>query len=118
MSVVLIIKLPNWCNKTTLVSMLLILFYSNFRAEEMGDKARPESSKRYREDATGHLLCWGCGEFGQHGHGYKKEMTFQDGALEMFCGVREGHAKYVACGSSHTAVVTSRSFVYFMNFMN
>lgn len=60
----------------------------------------------YREDATGHLLCWGCGEFGQHGHGYKKEVPFLEGAVELFCGAPENYVKHVACGSSHTAVVT------------
>lgn len=76
----------------------------------MGDKARLGSAGgRYREDATGHLLSWGCGEFGQHGHGYKKEIAFLDGALEMFCGPREHQAKYVACGASHTAIVTSKN---------
>lgn len=69
---------------------------------------RPESGVRYREDATGHLLCWGCGEFGQHGHGYKKEVQFLDGALELFYGPRENQAKHIACGASHTAVVTSK----------
>ncbi|XP_045216677.2 bifunctional serine/threonine-protein kinase/NEDD4-like E3 ubiquitin-protein ligase isoform X2 [Mercenaria mercenaria] len=66
----------------------------------------------YREDATGHMLCWGCGEFGQHGHGYKKEVSFLDGAVEKFCGAREHQVKHVGCGSSHTAVVTRSNELY------
>lgn len=69
-------------------------------------------STHYREDATGHMLCWGCGEFGQHGHGYKKEVTFTDGAVEMFCSARENQVKHVGCGSSHTAVVTSMLILF------
>ena len=68
---------------------------------------RPVSGARYREDATGHVLCWGCGEFGQHGHGYTKGVSFLDGALEPFCGVKKAQVKHIACGASHTAVVTS-----------
>jgi alpha-tubulin suppressor-like RCC1 family protein len=85
-----------------------ICFLLYFRREEMQADARSDSV-HFREDATGHMLCWGSGEFGQHGHGYKKEVSFLDGAVERFCAARDHQVKHVGCGSSHTAVVTSES---------
>ena len=79
-----------------------------FRVEEMTEAMKLDS-QHIREDATGHLLCWGCGEFGQHGHGYKKEVAFLDGAVEQFC-KGDNLIKYVSCGASHTAVVTSKFY--------
>ncbi|KAL4228163.1 Ultraviolet-B receptor uvr8 [Mactra antiquata] len=69
-------------------------------------------SVHIRENATGHMLCWGSGEFGQHGHGNKKEVHFLDGAVEMFCSQFEHRVKHVGCGASHTAVVTNDNDLY------
>ncbi|XP_052792899.1 uncharacterized protein LOC128226856 isoform X2 [Mya arenaria] len=80
-------------------------------AEEMTGQARLDVV-HIREDATGHLLCWGSGEFGQHGHGYRKEVIFFDGAVEKFCGAPEGCVKHMACGASHTAIVTHSNDLY------
>ncbi|XP_060563463.1 X-linked retinitis pigmentosa GTPase regulator-like isoform X2 [Ruditapes philippinarum] len=79
--------------------------------EEMQADARSDSV-HFREDATGHMLCWGSGEFGQHGHGYKKEVAFLDGAVERFCAARDHQVKHVGCGSSHTAVVTNSNELF------
>ncbi|XP_071511388.1 secretion-regulating guanine nucleotide exchange factor-like [Diadema antillarum] len=58
----------------------------------------------------GQLLCWGGGEFGQHGHSGNDENVGSEGALvdqvEKLVGLHR--IKHVACGASHTAVVTDK----------
>ena len=49
------------------------------------------------------FISWGCGEFGQHGHQDSKDRPFSKGQLSKF-GTRG--VKFMACGSSHTIVVT------------
>ena len=65
-------------------------------------------NRKSQDDNSGYFVCWGCGEFGQHCHDNKQEVTFQDGVVEKFCGHQSGRVKHVACGSSHTVVVTSK----------
>ena len=55
------------------------------------------------------LVCWGCGEFGQHGHGQVGDVRCQDGLLPLdFDGGGDARVKAVACGSSHTVIVTGQ----------
>lgn len=58
----------------------------------------------------GRLLSWGCGEFGQHGHGGSGENVSSEGALVDHGDpmARSHRIKHISCGSSHTAVVTGR----------
>ena len=50
------------------------------------------------------LISWGCGAFGQHCHAHTEDVSIQDGLLDSFT----ERAKFVACGASHTIVVSSR----------
>ncbi|XP_030832752.1 ultraviolet-B receptor UVR8 isoform X2 [Strongylocentrotus purpuratus] len=61
----------------------------------------------------GLLLSWGCGEFGQHGHGGSGENVSSEGALVDHGDslVRSHRVKHISCGSSHTAVVTGQDEV-------
>ena len=70
--------------------------------------------RQSQADNSGYFVCWGCGEFGQHCHGSKQEVTFQDGCVEKFCGQQAGRVKHVGCGSSHTVVVTSKFVTFFI----
>ncbi|XP_052270574.1 uncharacterized protein LOC127871561 isoform X2 [Dreissena polymorpha] len=95
------------------------MIFKQFNVEETNDIFRSAMLEQMqpdvvniREDATGHLLCWGSGEFGQHGHGFRKEVTFFEGAVERFCGNPEVLVKHFACGSSHSAVVTNGNEIY------
>ena len=55
------------------------------------------------------LLCWGNGEFGQTGRGRTSDISCQRGLLEQFSTSEHGaRVKIVACGSSHTVVVTRK----------
>lgn len=52
------------------------------------------------------FISWGCGEFGQHGHGLQEDIGIAEGLIDRFrdkCQV-----KMAACGASHVIVVTSR----------
>lgn len=51
------------------------------------------------------LISWGCGEFGQHSHGHKEDVAFCDGLVKKFPTVP---TKLIACGASHTILVTSK----------
>lgn len=52
------------------------------------------------------LLCWGSGELGQHGHGRKEDVCSEDGHLKEFTAAGLGRVKLLACGSSHSVVIT------------
>ena len=59
----------------------------------------------------GLLLVWGCGEFGQHGHGHTEDVP-RHYALEIPLWL--GHNRTVmevSCGSSHTLVLTGKTTV-------
>ena len=49
------------------------------------------------------LHVWGCGQFGQHGHGNKTNVAKERGQLEVFNGDK---VKLVGCGASHTMILT------------
>ncbi|XP_050931268.1 E3 ubiquitin-protein ligase HERC2 [Lates calcarifer] len=52
------------------------------------------------------LLCWGSGELGQTGCGRPGDIGPEEAHLREFTGARLGTAKLMACGSSHSIVVT------------
>ncbi|XP_048734330.2 uncharacterized protein LOC125650251 isoform X3 [Ostrea edulis] len=55
------------------------------------------------------LISWGCGEFGQHSHGHKEDVAFCDGLVKKFPTVP---TKLIACGASHTILVTNDNEIY------
>ncbi|KAF7665015.1 hypothetical protein LDENG_00157740 [Lucifuga dentata] len=52
------------------------------------------------------LLCWGSGELGQTGHGRPGDISPVEAHLRDFVLARLGLVKLLACGSSHSIVVT------------
>lgn len=52
------------------------------------------------------LLCWGSGELGQTGHGGPGDVSPEEAHLRDFTPARLGAVKLLACGSSHSIVVT------------
>ncbi|XP_039658210.1 ultraviolet-B receptor UVR8-like [Perca fluviatilis] len=52
------------------------------------------------------LLCWGSGDLGQTGHGRPGDIGPEEAHLRDFTMARLGRAKLLACGSSHSIVVT------------
>ena len=67
------------------------------------------SSYHTTENDGGRLLCWGNGEFGQTGRGRTSDISCQRGLLEQFATSKHGaRVKIIACGSSHTVVVTRK----------
>ena len=61
------------------------------------------------------LLCWGSGELGQTGHGRPGDVGLEEAHLGEFRTGRLGRVKLIACGSSHSIVITgtgSSSLVY------
>ncbi|XP_051279711.1 X-linked retinitis pigmentosa GTPase regulator-like isoform X2 [Dicentrarchus labrax] len=52
------------------------------------------------------LLCWGSGQLGQTGHGVPGDIGPEDAHLREFTEVRLGRVKLLACGSSHSIVIT------------
>lgn len=57
----------------------------------------------------GELLCWGCGEFGQHCHGHSGDVGFSDAMVDpRSLEGSSGGVSAVACGSSHTVLVTGQ----------
>ena len=59
--------------------------------------------------ANGELCSWGCGEYGQLGHG-NEDSVGRPKIIDsvQFC----KKAKYVSCGTWHTAVVTTVGDLY------
>ncbi|KAF0033738.1 hypothetical protein F2P81_013804 [Scophthalmus maximus] len=53
------------------------------------------------------LLCWGRGELGQTGCGRPVDIAPEKAHLREFTGSRLGTVKLLACGSSHSIVVTA-----------
>lgn len=56
----------------------------------------------------GLLLVWGCGEFGQHGHGHTEDVLSGDALVSPLWLGQERMVVEVACGSSHTLVLTGQ----------
>ena len=56
----------------------------------------------------GMFVSWGCGEFGQHCHKVNGDVSFEDGIIDQFSQSRSSRIKLMACGASHTIVVTSK----------
>ncbi|XP_040897961.1 ultraviolet-B receptor UVR8-like [Toxotes jaculatrix] len=52
------------------------------------------------------LLCWGSGELGQTGRGRPGDVGPEEAHLREFTSARLGTVKLLACGSSHSIVVT------------
>ncbi|XP_046574453.1 uncharacterized protein LOC124282489 [Haliotis rubra] len=60
-----------------------------------------------------HLLCWGCGEFGQHCHGKQNDVGFDQSPVSTFKGDNpKCQVKYVGCGASHTVIVTDLDEIF------
>lgn len=59
----------------------------------------------------GHLIVWGCGEFGQHGHGHTQDILCADALLTPVWYGEYRFVDSVACGSSHTLIVTGKHTV-------
>jgi len=62
------------------------------------------------ENDESNFISWGCGEFGQHGHGAQEDVTIGDGLMENFCQRKNSNVKMSACGASHVIVVTSKYY--------
>jgi len=60
----------------------------------------------------GLLLVWGCGEFGQHGHGHTEDVLSGDALVSPLWLGQERMVVEVACGSSHTLVLTDDNKIY------
>ncbi|XP_068559753.1 uncharacterized protein [Cebidichthys violaceus] len=58
------------------------------------------------------LLCWGSGELGQTGHGRPGNIGPEEAHLREFTEARLGRVKLLACGSSHSIVVTVDNKVF------
>lgn len=56
------------------------------------------------------LLCWGSGELGQTGHGRPGDISPEEAHLREFTVARLGEVKLMACGSSHSIVVTGTAY--------
>ena len=56
----------------------------------------------------GLLIVWGCGEFGQHGHGHSEDVPCCDAIGSPVWLGQERMVVEVACGSSHTLVLTGQ----------
>lgn len=54
----------------------------------------------------GLLIVWGCGEFGQHGHGHSEDVPCCDAVGSPVWLGQERMVIEVACGSSHTMILT------------
>lgn len=54
----------------------------------------------------GLLIVWGCGEFGQHGHGHSEDVPCCDAIGSPVWLGQERMVVEVACGSSHTLILT------------
>ncbi|XP_028269737.1 ultraviolet-B receptor UVR8-like [Parambassis ranga] len=58
------------------------------------------------------LLCWGSGDLGQTGHGRAGDIGPQEAHLREFTASRLGSVKLLACGSSHSVVVTETNKIF------
>ena len=56
----------------------------------------------------GLLIVWGCGEFGQHGHGHCEDVPIGDALGSPLWLGQDRMVAEVACGSSHTMVLTGQ----------
>lgn len=70
-----------------------------------------ESHFDVSDEDAGLLLVWGCGEFGQHGHGHQNHVTITAGSMNHLILGQDGLVALVACGSSHTIVITGNEIV-------
>lgn len=57
-------------------------------------------------DDGGKLLVWGCGEFGQHGHGHQNDISLSTGLCNPLLLGQDVVVAKVVCGSSHTVCIT------------
>ncbi|XP_061409735.1 uncharacterized protein LOC133343844 isoform X1 [Lethenteron reissneri] len=58
------------------------------------------------------LFAWGCGEFGQHGHGQGANVESHQGWLPQFSTEHLGAVQLIACGATHTLVVTETNRIF------
>jgi alpha-tubulin suppressor-like RCC1 family protein len=74
----------------------------------LSSEALEEESHFDVDDDEGILLVWGCGEFGQHGHGHQNDVPINTGTTNPLLIGNDGLVSLVACGSSHTVIVTGQ----------
>ncbi|XP_070542190.1 uncharacterized protein [Ptychodera flava] len=84
---------------------------------DMSATYSPDNNAVWEENGSrdvGELIGWGCGEFGQHGHGSGGDVSAEQGLLKIFS--RTGDplscTKIIACGASHTVIVTYSNQIY------
>ncbi|XP_076465916.1 uncharacterized protein LOC143297438 isoform X2 [Babylonia areolata] len=79
----------------------------------MASDLTPPGDTPFTPVTTPTLYCWGCGEFGQHGHGHKADISFQESEVMQFGSTTAlGTVCHISCGASHTVVVTESGDVY------
>ncbi|CAH1254302.1 HERC6 [Branchiostoma lanceolatum] len=78
--------------------------------ENGGDDQTKSSESPSVED--GSLLVWGCGEFGQTGQGKVGDVAATEGLVAEFPPKNGARVKLLACGASHSIVVTVENEVY------
>lgn len=59
------------------------------------------------------LFCWGSGELGQTGHGRPGDIGPETACLREFTEGQLGRVKLLACGSSHSVVITGMTPSFF-----
>eukprot|EP00794_Sanderia_malayensis_P000498 gene498-1144_t len=60
------------------------------------------------------LYVWGCGQFGQHGHGHTRNVPAKNGSLELRSGCEKNEEviKLISCGASHSIALTEDNRLY------
>ncbi|KAK3097505.1 hypothetical protein FSP39_010255 [Pinctada imbricata] len=85
-----------------------MFFLLSLSLEEMDIHEETDDEEESQDDNQ--LLSWGCGEFGQHCHRHKTDVPIHDGLLKEFGG--KDRVKFVACGASHSVVVTDSDEIF------
>ncbi|XP_032230239.2 uncharacterized protein LOC5505968 isoform X2 [Nematostella vectensis] len=77
---------------------------------EEDDQENPDPLPRVIKNSgplfEGFLITWGCGEFAQHGHGHCNDVPISSGLFNPLLVGQDGQVTHIACGSSHTLVIT------------
>lgn len=76
--------------------------------EELPDVIIDRPHSKLSSFDGGLLIVWGCGEFGQHGHGHCEDVPIDDALASPLWLGQDRMVVEVACGSSHTLVLTGQ----------
>ncbi|KAJ8414928.1 hypothetical protein AAFF_G00024510 [Aldrovandia affinis] len=79
----------------------------SFTSEAAAVHVMPSQRALFSQGAE--LQCWGCGDLGQTGRGGAGDVAPHRAMLEAFTPGKLGRVKLMACGSSHSIVVTGFS---------